>query len=191
MKKKLFTVYFALLLSVMIICPVFAAGDLPRLVDVADLLSDYEETALLEELDEIRERQQTDIVVVTVDSLEGESVMDYADDFYDYYGYGFGDERDGILLLISMEERDWYISTSGFGITALTEAGLTYLSQAFQSDLQEGDYAAAFTTFAVGCNDLVAQARTGEPYGAEVFSRGRFPSAQVLRLHWVWALLFH
>ncbi len=41
--------------------PVSAAGDLPRLVDEAGLLSDSEKTALLHQLDEISERQQVDL----------------------------------------------------------------------------------------------------------------------------------
>lgn len=165
--KKLFIVFFALLLSVISAFPVLAADDMPRLVDMADLLSDSEETDLLGKLNEISERQQVDIVVVTVDSLEGESPMVYADDFYDYYGYGYGDERDGILLLVSMEERDWYISTTGYGITAVTDAGREYMSEKILPDLSDGYYAAAFTTFAELCDDFITQAMTGEPYDVD------------------------
>ena len=141
-----------------------SAADLPRLVDQADLLTDSEESALSDRLDEISERHQFDVVVVTVDSLEGETAVVYADDFYDYNGYGFGDERDGILLLISMEERDWCISTTGYGITAFTDAGQAYISERFVTDLSVGDYAAAFTNFAVLCDAFITQADTGEPY---------------------------
>ena len=59
---------------------------LPRLVDRADLLSELEEEELEARLDEISERQQADVVVVTVNSLDGKSAQDYADDFYDYNG---------------------------------------------------------------------------------------------------------
>lgn len=167
--KRMAGTFLALLLAVFAIFtisvfPVSAAGDLPRLVDMADLLSDSEEADLSGLLNEISERQQVDIVVVTVDSMEGGTPMAYADDFYDYSGYGFGDTRDGILLLISMEERDWYISTTGYGITAITDAGREYISEKFVSDLSEGDYAAAFTSFANLCDDFISQAKTGEPY---------------------------
>ena len=143
--KKMAGTFLALVLTVLAVSaisalPVSAAGGLPRLVDIADLLSDSEEADLSYILDEISERQQVDIVVVTVDSMEGETAMVYADDFYDYNGYGFGNERDGILLLVSMEERDWYISTTGYGITAITDAGREYISEIFVSDLGAGDY---------------------------------------------------
>ena len=164
MKKRVFQIFFALILTVIPAFPVFAADGMPRLTDEADLLSDSEETALLSELDEISERQQLDIVVVTVNSLEGKTAMEYADDFYDYNGYGFGDNRDGILFLISMEERDWNISTKGYGVTAFTDAGQEYMSGQFKEDLSGGEYAAAFTTFVRLCDDFITQARTGEPY---------------------------
>ena len=164
MKKRLFAVFFALFLLIVSEVPVFASGSLPRLVDDADLLSDEEEVNLQDKLDEISERQRVDIVVVTVDSLEGESAMEYADDFYDYYGYGFGDTKDGILLLLSMEERDWYISTKGYGITVATDAGITYIYEKCRDDLREGNYAVAFTAFAELCDDFITQADTGVPY---------------------------
>ncbi len=153
-----------ILLAVSAVFPASAGGNLPRLVDEANLLTAAEEETLLEKLDEISERQQVDIVVVTVDSLGGVSPMAFADDFYDFYGYGFGSEKDGILLLISMEERDWYISTAGYGITAVTDAGWEYIAERFTEDLSEGDYAGAFTIFAGQCDDFITQARTGEPY---------------------------
>lgn len=167
--RKLMTMLFALFLFVFGIfgispVTVSAAGDLPRLVDMADLLSDSEEAALVEMLDEVSERQQVDIVVVTADSLEGKSATQYADDFYDDYGYGFGDGRDGILFLVSMGERDWCLSTTGFGITAFTDAGQAYMSELFLPDLSEGDYAAAFVTFVQLCDDFITQADSGAPY---------------------------
>lgn len=164
MKKRILPILFVLLLCIILAVPVFAADDLPRLVDGADLLSDSEETVLLNKLDEISERQRMDIVVVTVNSIGGASPVEYADDFYDYNGYGFGDGKDGILLLISMEERDWYISTTGYGITAVTDAGLDYMSEKFLSHLSEGDYVTAFTVFAEQCDDMITQAKTGSPY---------------------------
>lgn len=163
-KKGVFTIFFALLLCVMPAMFVYAADDMPRLVDEADLLSDSDEAELLGKLDEISERQQMDIVVLTVNSLEGKSPEEYADDFYDYNGYGFGDGRDGILFLISMGEREMCISTAGYGITAFTDAGQNYIYDQIMTYIKDGDYATAFTIFAAQCDGFITQARTGEPY---------------------------
>lgn len=135
-----------------------------RLVDMANLLDESEEKELLQLLDEISERQQLDIVVVTADKLNGKTPMAYADDFYDYNNYGFGAQKDGVLLLVSMEDRDWWISTAGYGITAFTDAGITYIGEEFLPALGDGDYADAFTTFAQLCDEFITQAKTGEPY---------------------------
>lgn len=144
-----------------------AAGNRLRIVDQADLLSDSEEAVLSDKLDEISERQQVDVLVVTAGSLAGASVVDYADDFYDDNGYGFGAEKDGILFLISMEERDWYISTSGYGITVFTDAGLEYMSEKILPYLSDGEYAEAFHIFAEQCDDYITQARTNIPYDTD------------------------
>ena len=137
---------------------------LPRLVDNADLLSDEEEQSLLAQLDEISERQQCDVVIVTADSLEGKDVVAYADDFYDYNGYGFGADKDGVLLLVCMAEREYAISTTGFCIDALTDYGLAQIEDQFLPDLSDGNYSKSFGIFANCCDQFIEQAKTGTPY---------------------------
>lgn len=182
MMKKI----LALLLTLFAVClpavSVSAADEPPRLVDAADLLSDEEEAELSDLLDEISLRQKLDVVVVTNQSLGGRTVMEYSDDLFDEKGYGFGEGRDGILLLVSMETRDWHISTRGYAITAFTDAGLTYLSEQFLGDLKDGYYASAFTTFARQCDDFITQAKTGEPYDVDHLPEPPFPFFFILVL---------
>lgn len=144
----------------------FSGGQM-RLVDAADLLTESEKSSLLAELDEVSRRQKMDIVVVTAESLQGYTAQEYADDFYDYGGYGYGAGKDGILLLVSMEERDWWISTCGYGISVFTDAGIEYLSEQFLGDLSDGEYASAFHTFVSQCDAFITQAREDEPYDRE------------------------
>ena len=148
---------------------------LPRLVDRADLLSELEEEELEARLDEISERQQADVVVVTVNSLDGKSAQDYADDFYDYNGYGIGTDKSGILLLVSMEARDWHITTTGFGIRAITDAGLDYISDQFLPYLSDGEYLDAFETYANLCDEFLTQAKTGNAYDGDHMPKGAYP----------------
>ena len=140
---------------------------LPRLVDNAELLTSSKAQTLLSKLDEISERQQFDIVVVTVNALQGKTPQAYADDFYDFNGFGFGVNKDGVLLLVSMEDRDWWISTSGFGITAITDAGIDYMSDKFLPAMSDGDYAGAFTKFAELCDQFISQAKADKPYDVD------------------------
>ena len=170
MKKKILIALFALILSLCAAVPALADGavgfaeDRDRVVDDAALLSDSEKTALMEKLGEIRARQKMDIVIVTAKTLNGATPAEYADDTYDYNGYGYGSNRDGLLLLIGMENRDWYISTTGYGITAFTDAGIQYIGSKIKEPLSDGDYADAFNTFAELCDDFITRARNGSPY---------------------------
>ena len=170
MKKQFGILLFSLILIVCMTTAISAAS-MPRLVDGADLLTDSEEITLLSMLDEISERQMLDVVIVTTNTLEGKSPMAYADDFYDYNGYGFGASYDGVLLLVSMEDRDWWISTCGYGITAFTDYGIDCLADRFLSVLGSGYYADAFEIFAEGCDEYITMARNGKPFdiGAEPF----------------------
>ena len=158
--KKICILMLVLALCFSLALTAMAQKTLPRLVDQADLLSDAEEASVLSALDGISEAHGLDVVVVTANTLGGQSPMAYADDFYDYNGYA----PDGILLLVSMEDRDWWISTTGYGITVFTDAGIEYLGEQFVPALSDGDDVDAFVTYAENCDLFITQAETGEPY---------------------------
>ena len=145
---------------------------MPRFVDNAGLLSEEEEKELNSTLDEISERQECDVAVVTVNGLDGKTVEEYADDFYDYNGYGYGDDDSGILLLVAMDDREWHMSTYGYGITAFTDAGLAYMEDDFVSYLSDAEYMDAFTEYADLCDEFLTQAKTGEPYDTGNLPKG-------------------
>lgn len=138
----------------------FGGEAYPRLFDGADLLTDPEEEKLLQKLDEISARQDCDVVVVTTTGTHGYTVQEYADDFYDFHGYA----DDGVLLLISMAERDWYISTKGYGMTAINDDGWPYIGEEITPQLSDGDYYDAFAHFADLCDQFITQAKTDKPY---------------------------
>ena len=164
MKKKLIVFLLSLGILLSSCLPVFAAEGKVYLNDYADLLSVEEKAEIEVLLSEISERQDFDIVIVTTMTTNGKSPMAYADDFYDTRSYGRGPNRDGCVLLISMAERDWWISTCGFGITALTDNGIQRIGSKMTSDLSDGDYEEAFTTYAETVDDFVTRAKDGRPY---------------------------
>jgi len=172
MKKFLTLLLMAVLLLTLII-PVSAA-EYSRLVDAADLLTDSEEQTLLKKLDTVSETWHMDVVIVTTDSLDGFTPTQYADDFFDYLGYGMGSGRDGILLLVSMEERDWAISTHGAGIRAFTDAGQEYITDQVVPYLSDGEYYEAFSLFSDLCDDFIRQATEDRPYDTGNLPKGPF-----------------
>lgn len=161
MKKRFFAVVLALVLCLSMALPAFALTPAPTYIkDQAGLLNRDEWEQINQTLQEISVRQDVDVVIVTTDTLDGKSPRDYADNFYDRSGFSL----DGVLLLVSMEDRDWWISTSGYGITAFTDAGIDYIGDQVQPELSDGNYAEAFDVFARQCDAFITQARTGDPY---------------------------
>ena len=150
------------------------AGGKPTLVDHAKLLTDSQAEALSKRLQTIGDAYRCDVVIVTVPSLGSKTSEAYADDYFDYNGYGYGAtpdangttiNGDGVLLLLSMDDRDFAISTSGYGISAFTDYGIqNYLESEFLPYLRDNDYNGGFSAFANACEFLLKTAREGVPY---------------------------
>lgn len=175
--KKIFQMIFAA--ALMTWCCFFVAyaesssdvelkRQLPRLVDAADVLTDSEKSDLLAKLDEISETYQFDVAVITIKKLpEDYRIKNYADNIYKYYGFGMGNNRDGCLLLIDAGEREWGISTSGYGMTVFTDAGIEYIGKRIEeAGLSEAEYDKALLQFTKLCDKFIKKAQTGKPYNA-------------------------
>ena len=141
MKHKLICLILCLLLLPSLFLN--ANAEQQYVIDNADLMSSSEEAALEEKALALREEYGMDVVILTVDSLDGQRPQDYADDYYDYNGYA----DDGLLFLLSMEERDWYISTKGNAIYALTDYGIQQVGETALPYLGDGDYYGGFDAF--------------------------------------------
>lgn len=130
-----------------IIClavPVSASESAPDLVvDYAQLISPEEEIALESSCKALGEAYQMDIVLVTIHSLSGQSAQSYADDYYDNNGY----RDDGLFFLLAVDDREWYISTSGNAIYAVTDYGVQQLGEAAADHFSYGAYDLGFRAF--------------------------------------------
>lgn len=152
-----------------------AAVHPPYVVDKADLLTDEEESQLNRLLADISERQRFTVAVLTTNSMNGKTPAAFTDDYYDYNGYGYGAKKDGAMLMVSMEKRDWHISTTGYGITALTDEGIDYIGEKLIPYLSGGDYYNAFVTYGKFCDEFVAKAHSGSAYDV-----GNMPSGSAV-----------
>ncbi|MDO5517690.1 MAG: TPM domain-containing protein [Clostridium sp.] len=151
-----------------------------RLVDNANLINNDEEEELLNKLNEISERQKCDVVVVTVPSLQNKTATEYADDFFDYNGYGIGENKDGILLLVSSDNHKWAISTHGYGITAFTDAGQKYIMDQVKPSLSDAQYGEAFTVFSEDCDEFLTEAKENKPYDSKHMPKKKVTAAWIL-----------
>ena len=133
-----------------------------RVVDEADILTADEEKALDAKLAAVEQSHKVRILVGTMKDTGGAALGKVANNVVDQ----IPGENGTIVLLLSMKERDWYISTDNKMRARITDGkGVEYLSGEFLPDLKEGKYAAAFTTFAATTDEMLTYyEKEGEPY---------------------------
>ncbi len=175
--KKIISLIVAVTLSA--ICSVTAFADtfkpvertLPLVVDNANLMTDSEEAQLIEKLEAVGNKHKCEVAVVTVNSTGGKSHRAYADDFYDYNGYGYGSNDDGLLFLLDMGGREMYITTHGTGISAITDYGRERLFDEVEGYIKNGYYYDAFIEYAEIVDDYYTRYENGAPYdtGSDLF----------------------
>ena len=88
-------------------------------------------------------------------SLEGKSAQAFADDWYDYNGYGMGTGDDGILMVLSIGDRKWAITDYGRA-TQIMMNSYDDLEAIFRPKLSNGEYYEAFRSFALGCDTVLS-----------------------------------
>lgn len=157
MFRKLTAILFSLMLLSCIILP--ASAEIAYVADYAGLLQPEEVAYLEETADSLFQSYGIQAVVLTVDSLEGTSAQDCADDYYDQAGYG----EDGVLFLLAMEQREWYISTSGRMIYALTDYGIQQLGDQVVPYLAEEQWFEGFLRFLMVLPDYLNAYENGQP----------------------------
>ena len=126
-----------------------------RVVDLASVISQSELEKLTAYADSISEQYQCDVAAVIVDRTAPKDTQAFADDFYDDYGFGYGENDDGILLLIAVKDRRYAISTYGYGIRAFSDQDLDNLIGRFRGYLSAGNWADAALEFITGCGEVL------------------------------------
>ena len=123
--------------------------------DLAELIPEEDEKTLNSKLEEISEGYELEISVLTVTSTDGKDITAFADDYYDYNGFGFGKNDDGIMLVLDMENREFATTTHGTAIEIFTDYDLLRLEAEFVPYLSQGSYTDAFIAFYEGCANII------------------------------------
>ena len=166
MKKSKIIVFISLVLSVLFIIPVISVSatftpverNVTSFEDEVGIVSEAQAEKLREYLDAKAKKYGYEIAVAIVGSTNGKGIVSFADDLYDYSGYGYGENDDGILLVINMGNRQWAMATHAKGLKAFNgenSYALTYVEEAFFDDLSSGNYYSAFIKYADACDEVI------------------------------------
>ncbi len=111
-----------------------------KVYDYADLINDVDEIQLRDSIEQFINEYRMDMVVVTINENNKASSMAYADDFYDYNGFGIGTSHDGILFLIDMDNRKMWISTTGKAIRIYNDARIDTILDYTYNKIKNQEY---------------------------------------------------
>ena len=138
------------------------ASNLNNVVDNLDYLSESEENELQSRIDTIKENYTLDTVIVITDNTDGKSSMEFADDYYDYNGYGLDSEYSGLLMLINMQDREVFISTVGKAIDIYSDSRISNMVDNVTGFLSNANYNDACNKF---LDDVIRYVNYGVPEG--------------------------
>lgn len=162
----LLAVFLCANLAICVCATAYDGDDSLLVVDDADLLTADEAEKLWTKLESISHQYGAQICVCTTNSLNGLDADEFVNYFYDEFGFGYGTEKDGVLLLVSMDPREYRILSNGFAGSAIDPDTIEIIGDAFVSDLSDGNYANAFTTYADECAYYLEGHLNGFPFDA-------------------------
>jgi uncharacterized protein len=135
-----------------------AAGQaIGYVTDTAGIMT-YEERQSLEEAAQaVSEKHDFGVYLITVDSFrdftDSYDVFDGATTLYNKYNLGLGEEHKGVLLLLSMNDRDFSLVTySDYGNYVFDEATREGMTSYFLDNFQYDEWYAGFNDYIASCD---------------------------------------
>ena len=109
--------------------------------DFADVIPESYQEKISSLVDELKSKTTAEIAVVTVPSLEGETVEMYANKLFKAWGIGDREKDNGVLILLAVRERKIRIET-GYGVEGILPDGRVggIMDQYMVPYLKSGDY---------------------------------------------------
>ena len=159
-----------------------AVSGQPRVFDQAGLFSETEIIQLEEKIAQCRKSTKMDVVIVSAYADGERSAEEYADDYYDYGGFGVGKKASGVLLLYYMDGPgqpggECYISTAGTMINMLTDERIESILDDVYGNLGNRDFAGATEHF---LEDVKVYVKEGVESGQYTYDRD---TGEIVRYH--------
>ena len=156
------------LLLILLLLPVLTAfaTEYQFVYDETGLLEQQERMELARLAEEISLHYGCGVYIVTVrDYAEyGSSVRSAAENIFLANEFGLGSDDNGVLLLLSMADRDYALIAHGeTGNSAFTDYGKELLSEEFLDDFRNNSWAAGFEDYLRVCEEFLSAEAEGNP----------------------------
>ena len=181
MKRRLACIVLAALLLLGLCCTAFAeeadttGPQLWNITDTVGLLTSDEDQSLEEQAEEISAQYGVGVYLLIL-----EDYSEYYDDPYEtayqfYHGYtlGEGEDRDGVILMLSMSNRKY--ATFFYGPKAeyaFDAYGQELMEEEFLDDFRDDDWYGGFSDYLEVCAEYLERAEAGDPVRGDYSSAG-------------------
>ena len=94
------------------------------------------------------------------------NIEKFAVSYYDEHQLGYGEDRGGTMLMLSMAERDYDLDFNSKRANEIfTEAGREWMENRFLIHFRGNDFYSGFNEYLNTCEEYLEAARNGEPVG--------------------------
>ena len=166
--RKFIGICIALLLMVSLAVSVSAAEGTPYVIDDAQLLTPEECQELNAYAEKITNQYGIGVYMMSVldyrDYGEEYEIYDVLWNYYHDNKLGYGSGRQGMILMLSMEDRDY--ATFYYGVDteyAFNDYGQEAMEEEFFDNFSENDWYGGFSDFMEVCDEYLTLAEEGDP----------------------------
>ncbi len=157
--------------------------------DYANIISVQTESEMNRLALEVKQKTGAEIAVLTVSDMQGLSIDDYATRLFQKWGIGESNNDNGLLFLLSMQERKIKIEI-GYGLEGIINDGLAgeILDDYVLPFFKNGNYNKGFYNGLLAVSGIIAKdanvkitgsSSVGQPYRSTSGSRGRSRSGNL------------
>lgn len=115
MKNRLIICTILLLLLMPIVDAIYYPKLTGYVNDFGNMINPIEEEQITQLAEKINRETTVEIAVVTVESLQGENIAEYATELGQRNGVGKKDKSNGLLILLAKNDRKYFVAT-GYGL---------------------------------------------------------------------------
>ena len=137
----------------------------PYVLDNAGILTESQRSTLETRAAELSEEHGCKLYIVTVkDHSEfNPDVYEAAKGIYNFYDLGYGEGKDGVLLLLSMNERDYsFVGHGDKGETICGYESSWLVEDEFLDDFRRDDWYGGFSDYLEACDRQLTKLENGE-----------------------------